>query len=52
MISSKNVRKIFDSPDADKSMKNKNGKKIESAGKNFAKIADKKVLTKSAELVI
>ena len=53
MISSKNVRKIFDkSLDVGKSMK-KNGKKILynslSAGKDFAKIAGKKVLTKSAE---
>ena len=53
MISSKNVRKIFDkSLDVGKSME-KNGKKILdnslSAGKDFAKIAGKKVLTKSAE---
>ena len=45
MISSKNVRKIFD----------KYGKKILdnslSAGKDFAKIAGKKVLTKSAEAI-
>ena len=43
-------KKIFD---VSKSMKNKYGKKILdnslSAGKDFAKIADKKVLTKSAE---
>ena len=54
MISSKNVRKIFDkSLDVGKSMKKKYGKKILdnslSAGKDFAKIAGKKVLTKSAE---
>ena len=54
MISSKNVRKIFDkSLDVGKSMKNKYGKKILdnslSAGKDFAKIAGKKVLNKSAE---
>ena len=54
LISSKNVRKIFDkSIDVGKSMKNKYGKKILgnslSAGKDFAKIAGKKVLTKSAE---
>ena len=54
MISSKNVRKIFDkSLDVGKSIKNKYGKKILdkslSAGKDFAKIAGKKVLTKSAE---
>ena len=54
MISSKNVRKIFDkSLDVGKSMKNKYGKKILdnslSAGKDFAKIAGKNVLTKSAE---
>ena len=54
MISSKNVRKIFDkSLDVGKSMKKKFGKKILdnslSAGKDFAKIAGKKVLTKSAE---
>ena len=54
MISSKNVRKVFDkSLDVGKSMKKKYGKKILgnslSAGKGFAKIAGKKVLTKSAE---
>ena len=54
MISSKNVRKIFDkSLDIGKSMKKKHGKKILdnslSAGKYFAKITGKKVLTKSAE---
>ena len=54
MISSKNVRKIFDkSLDVGKSMKKKYGKKILdnslSAGKDFAKIAGKKVLIKSAE---
>ena len=54
MISSKNVRKIFDkSLDVGKSMKRKYGKLILdnslSAGKDFAKIAFKKVLTKSAE---
>ena len=54
MISSKNVRKIFDkSLDVGKSMKRKYGKLILdnslSAGKDFAKIAGKKVLTKSAE---
>ena len=54
MISSKNVRKIFDkSLDVGKSVKNKYGKKILdnslSAGKDFAKIAGKNVLTKSAE---
>ena len=54
IISSKNVRKIFDkSLDVRKSMKKKYGKKILdnslSAGKDFAKIASKKVLTKSAE---
>ena len=54
MISSKNVRKIFDkSLDIGKSMEKKYGKKILdtslSAGKDFAKIAGKKVLTKSAE---
>ena len=54
MISSKNVRKIFDqSLDVGKSMKKKYSKKILdnslSAGKDFAKIAGKKVLTKSAE---
>ena len=54
MISSKNVRKIFDkSLDIGNSMKNKYGKKILnnslSAGTGFAKIAGKKVLTKSAE---
>ena len=54
MISSKNVRKIFDkSLDFGKSMKKKYGKKILdnslSAGKDFDKIAGKKVLTKSAE---
>ena len=52
MISSKNVRKIFDkSLDVGKSMK-KYGKKILdnslSAGKDFAKIAGKNILTKSA----
>ena len=46
MISSKNVRKIFDkSPGVDKSMKKKYGEKILdnslSAGKDFAKIAGK-----------
>ena len=50
IINSKNAKKIFD---VDKSMKNKYGKKILdnslSAGKDFAKIAGKKVLTKSAE---
>ena len=50
MINSKNSKKIFD---VSKSMKNKYGKKILdnslSAGKDFAKIASKKVLTKSAE---
>ena len=55
MISSKNVRKIFDkSLDVGKSMK-KNGKKILdntlSTGKDLAKIAGKKVLTKSAEAI-
>ena len=48
MISSKKVRKIFD-----KNLDGKNGKKILdnslSAGKDFAKIAGKKILTKSAE---
>ena len=47
---SKNAKKIFD---VGKSMKNKYGKKILdnslSADKDFAKIAVKKVLTKSAE---
>ena len=52
-IGNKYGRKIFDkSIDVGKSMK-KNGKKILdnslSAGKDFAKIAGKKVLTKSAE---
>ena len=52
-IGNKYGRKIFDkSIDVSKSMK-KNGKKILdnslSAGKDFAKIAGKKVLTKSAE---
>ena len=50
IINSKNAKKIFDTS---KSMKNKYGKKILdnslSAGKDFAKIAGKKVLTKSAE---
>ena len=53
IINSKNAKKIFD---VGKSMKNKYGKKILdnslSAGKDFAKIAGKKVLTcrsKSAE---
>ena len=50
IIDSKNAKKIFD---VSKSMKNKYGKKILddslSAGKGFAKIAGKKVLTKSAE---
>ena len=46
----KTLKKIFD---VSKSMKNKYGKKILdnnlSAGKDFAKIAGKKVLTKSTE---
>ena len=50
IINSKNAKKIFD---VCKSMKNKYGKKILhnslSAGKDFAKIASEKVLTKSAE---
>ena len=50
IINSKNDKKIFD---VGKSMKNKYGKKILdnslSAGKDFAKIAGKKVLTTSAE---
>ena len=50
IINSKNTKKIFD---VSKSMKNKYGKEILdnslSAGKDFAKIAGKKVLTKSAE---
>ena len=50
IINSKNAKKIFD---VGKSMKNKYGKKILdnilSAGKDFAEIAVKKVLTKSAE---
>ena len=50
IINSKNAKKIFD---VSKSIKNKYGKKIlgnsSSAGKDFAKIAGKKVLTKSAE---
>ena len=49
IINSKNAKKIFD---VGKSMKNKYGKKTDnslSAGKDFAKIAGKKVLTKSAE---
>ena len=50
IINSKNAKKIFD---VSKSMKNKYGKKILdnslSAGKDFAKIAGKKVLTKTAE---
>ena len=50
IINSKNAKKIFD---VAKSMKNKYGEKILdnslSAGKDFAKIAGKKVLTKSAE---
>ena len=49
-IGNKYGKKIFD---VSKSMKNKYGKKVLdnslSAGKDFAKIADKKVLTKSAE---
>ena len=49
-IGNKCGKKIFD---VSKSMKNKYGKKILdnslSAGKDFAKIANKKVLTKSAE---
>ena len=49
-IGNKYGKKIFD---VSKSMKNKYGKKILdnslSAGKDFAKIAAKKVLTKSAE---
>ena len=49
-IGNKYGKKIFD---VSKSMKNKYGKKILdnslSAGKDFAKIAGKKVLTKSAE---
>ena len=49
-IGNKYGNKIFD---VSKSMKNKYGKKILdnslSAGKDFAKIAGKKVLTKSAE---
>ena len=54
MISSKNVKKLFDkSIDISKSMKKKYVQKILdnsfSAGKDFAKIAGKKVLTKSAE---
>ena len=54
MISSKNVRKIFDkSLDIGKSMKKEYSKKILdnslSAGKDFIKIAGKKILTKSAE---
>ena len=52
-IGNKYGRKIFDkSLDVGKSMKKKYGKKILdnlSAGKNFAKISGKKVLTKSAE---
>ena len=50
-IGNKYGKKIFD---VSKSMKNKYGKKILdnslSAGKDFAKIAGKKVLTKSAEV--
>ena len=50
IINSKNAKKIFD---VGKSMKNKYGKKILdnslSAGKDFAKTAGKKVLSKSAE---
>ena len=50
IINSKNAKKIFD---VSKSMKKKYGKKILdnslSVGKDFAKIAGKKVLTKSAE---
>ena len=50
IINSKNAKKIFD---VSKSMKIKYGEKILdnslSAGKDFAKIASKKVLTKSAE---
>ena len=49
-IGNKYGKKIFD---VSKSMKNKYGKKVLdnslSAGKDFAKIAGKKVLTKSAE---
>ena len=52
IINSKNAKKIFD---VSKSMKNKYGEKILdnslSAGKDFAKIASKKVLTKSAEAI-
>ena len=51
IIGNKYGKKIFD---VSKSMKNKYGKKILdnslSAGKDFAKIAGKKVLTKSAEV--
>ena len=51
IINSKNAKEIFD---VSISMKNKYGKKILdnslSAGKDFAKIAGKKVLTKSAEV--
>ena len=50
IINSKNAKKLFD---VSKSMKNQYGKKILdnslSAGKDFAKIAGKKVLTKSTE---
>ena len=51
-IGNKYGRKIFDkSLDVGKSMKKKYGKKIldNSAGKDYVKIAGKKVLTKSAE---
>ena len=45
IINSKNAKKIFD---VSKSMKSKYGNSL-SAGKDFAKLAGKKVLTKSAE---
>ena len=52
-IGNKYGRKLFDkSIDVGKSMKKKYGKKLDnslSAGKDFAKIAGKKVFTKSAE---